>query len=128
MAIGKKLEALLQAKGVKPGTLATKTGIPKNTIYAIIKRDNEMVNMGTLDKIASALGVSIDYFFDKDMDEILDAEEPTIIDELTEKERRFIEVFTALTPQNRHTFLVIAEALLKDQSAHPAGRDPESGT
>lgn len=125
MAIGKKLEALLQAKGVKPGTLATETGISKNTIYAIIKRDNEMVNMGTLDKIASALGVSIDYFFDKDMDGLLDTEKLTDVGKLSEKEQEFIQNYLALSPENRHILLVISAALLKDQASNPDSAEKE---
>lgn len=68
MAIGKKLEAALQAKGIKPGTLATMTGVNKNTIYSIIKRDNDKVDMKLLTTFAEALGISLDYFFDKSTD------------------------------------------------------------
>ena len=64
MGIGFKLQQLLDARGKKAGTLASETGISKNTIYAIIKRDNRKVDMATLDAIAANLGVSIDYFFD----------------------------------------------------------------
>lgn len=78
MAIGKKLDALLKARGKKPGTLATETGINKNTIYAIIKRDNEKVSMGTLEKIADALQISIDYFFDTEIDNYLNTQCDTI--------------------------------------------------
>ena len=63
MAIGKKLEVALKKKGMKPATLASEIGVSKNTIYAIIKRDNEKVNMSTLNKIADVLGITIDYFF-----------------------------------------------------------------
>lgn len=120
MAIGKKLETLLQIKHIKPGTLAATTGINKNTIYSIIKRDNEMVNMGTLDKIANALGVSIDYFFDDDVEMLLEtAEKKQLVDlnELDEKDREFVDLFVTLSPTNRTLFLEIARAILKAQGA-----------
>lgn len=124
--LGEKINELLKIRGLRQTDLARMTGISKTTINSIIMRNNKSVDFSAMEKISDALGVPIEYF--KESGNVAIKEEPTIIDELTEKERRFIEVFTALTPQNRHTFLVIAEALLKDQSAHPAGRDPESGT
>ena len=57
---------LLKSKNKRPGTLATETGISKNTIYGILKRDNKKVDLAILDKIASNLGVPIDFFFDAD--------------------------------------------------------------
>lgn len=65
MGIGIKLSELLELRHKKPGTLASETGINKNTIYAIIKRDSTKVNLSILEAIAENLGVSIDYFFDK---------------------------------------------------------------
>lgn len=64
MGIGKKLEALLKEKKKRPGTLAGEIGIPKGTIYAIIKRDSQQVSFAVLQKIASALDVPTDYFLD----------------------------------------------------------------
>ena len=68
MGIGAKLQQLLDEKGKKPGTLASETGISKNTIYAIIKRDNKKVDMAILEAIADNLGVSIDRFFESEND------------------------------------------------------------
>lgn len=64
MGIGNKLSDLLTLRNKKPGTLASETGINKNTIYAIIKRDSTRVSMSTIEAIANNLGVSVDYFFD----------------------------------------------------------------
>ena len=63
MGVGSKLDALLQAKGKKAGTLARETGLSKNTIYSILRRDNDKVDLSILEKISANLGVSIDYFF-----------------------------------------------------------------
>ena len=62
MGIGSTLKALLEARGMKPGTLATSIGVSRNTIYSIIKRDNDSIDLSVLEKIAEALGVSTDYF------------------------------------------------------------------
>ena len=125
MAFGKKLEAALQMKNMKPGTLATKTGVSKNTIYSIIQRDSTKVDLGTIRAISEVLGLDIDYFLSPDNDEllVLQNNEPIEVDGLTDEDRRFIAAFTALSPENRHTFLVIAEALLRDQEALSDPRD-----
>ena len=79
-----------------------------------------MVYMGTLDKIANALGVSIDYFFDDDVEMLLEtAEKKQLVDlnELDEKDREFVDLFVTLSPTNRTLFLEIARAILKAQGA-----------
>ena len=63
MAIGERLNALLKEKNKKPGTLASETGISKNTIYSIIKRNNDKVSPAILERISQALDVPVDYFF-----------------------------------------------------------------
>lgn len=64
MAIGEKLAKLLEEKKKKPGTLARETGINKNTIYSILRRNNNKVNYSNVERIASNLGVPVEYFFD----------------------------------------------------------------
>lgn len=115
MAIGKKLETLLQLRGKKPGTLATETGINKNTIYAIIKRDNEKVNMGTLTTIAEALGVSVDYFFEKDLD-VNQNKRPVQMDEPEAESEEFVRLFTSLDAENRKRILDLMRALASSQA------------
>ena len=36
MGIGTRLDALIRAKGTRPGTLAREAGVSKNTVYSII--------------------------------------------------------------------------------------------
>ena len=62
--IGEKLDKMLTAKGIKAGTLARETWIPKSTIYSIIKRNNKNVNYSVMEKIASYFGVPVEYFYD----------------------------------------------------------------
>lgn len=104
---------------MKQSELARITGIPKTTINSIIARNNKNVDFSQMEKIADALNVPIEYFFDRESTK----KELAGIDELNEKERRYIAVFTALSPANRHTLLVIAEALLQDQAEHPADEE-----
>lgn len=63
--IGEKLQELLELKNIKAGTLATKTGIPKSTIYSIIKRNNKNVDFSVMEKISDALDVPVEYFYDR---------------------------------------------------------------
>lgn len=67
--IGDKLEELLRIKKIKAGTLASLTGIPKSTIYSIIKRNNKKVNFSDMEKIAEVLCVPVEYFYDRHEDE-----------------------------------------------------------
>lgn len=64
--IGDKLTYLLETKKIKPGTLATLTGIPKSTIYSIIKRNNKNVDFSVMEKIAEVLSVPVEYFYDRE--------------------------------------------------------------
>lgn len=64
--IGEKLSELLEAKKIKPGTLASMTGIPKSTIYSIIKRNNKNVDFSVMEKISDALSVPVEYFYDRE--------------------------------------------------------------
>lgn len=49
--------------------------------------------------------------------------EPTLLGELTEKERAFLNSFASLNPTNRRILLAIAEVLLSEQSARPDPQD-----
>ena len=64
--IGDKLQTLLDSKKIKAGTLASMTGISKSTIYSIIKRNNKNVDFSTMEKIADALNVPVEYFYDRE--------------------------------------------------------------
>ena len=114
--IGEKINELLQLRGMRQSELARLTGVSRTTINSIIMRNNKNVDFSLMERIADALDVPIEYFFDRKDDGI--KEELTATDELTEKEQRFVAAFMSLSPRNRHTLLVIAEALLQDQSGH----------
>lgn len=115
--LGEKIKELLDKRGMRQTELARITGISKTTINSIIMRNNKSVDFSAMEKIADALGVPIEYFLESGSAGT--KKEPIDTDELPEKERRFAELFISLSPSNRHTLLVIAEALLRDQSGNP---------
>lgn len=59
MGIGTRLDALIRAKGTRPGTLAREAGVSKNTVYSIIKRNNDKVDPDILARLARVLGVPL---------------------------------------------------------------------
>lgn len=64
MGIGKKLSCELKNQNMKVSELSKKSGISSQTLYAIIKRDSERVNIETLQKISQTLNVPITTFID----------------------------------------------------------------
>lgn len=107
--IGEKLEALLRVKGMKPGTLATKTGIPKSTIYGIIKRNNKKVALSTMETIAEVLEVPLEYFSDREVNEDEQKNQPDPeADELEE----FVQMFERLTPEQKGFILSSMKGIL----------------
>ena len=59
MGIGSRIDQLIRARGKRPGTLAREAGVSKNTVYSIIKRDNDKVDPAILSRLAHALGVPL---------------------------------------------------------------------
>lgn len=65
MGIGKILLELLNANNTNANELAKQIGVSANTLYSIIKRDNMKVDIEVLIKASDALGVPVEYFYDK---------------------------------------------------------------
>ena len=63
MGIGKRLGELIEQRGTRPGTLAREAGVSKNTIYSMIKRDNDKADADTLARLARALHVPVSAFY-----------------------------------------------------------------
>lgn len=62
MGLGKKLKNTLDSKHMTVIELSNLTGISSSTLYAIIRRDSDNVNLETVKKIATALNMSLDDF------------------------------------------------------------------
>ena len=118
--IGTKLEALLKIKNMKPGTLATITGINKSTIYSIIKRNNKNVDYSIMEKIADALCVPVEYFHDHDdeikKDQAIPANEESPVEE-------FVDLFMRLDEDKQQAILAAMKAFLASQESPSAARE-----
>lgn len=71
MGIGDKLNSLLLENDSNPNKLSEETGISPSTIYSIIKRNNTKVDLSVLQIISDKFGVSLEYFADRDSDDLL---------------------------------------------------------
>lgn len=60
MGIGVRLEAIMKAKDINANELAKKIGVTSSTIYSMIKRDSNRVDIDLIIKIAHALGITAD--------------------------------------------------------------------
>jgi transcriptional regulator with XRE-family HTH domain len=64
MAIGKRLSDLLEARKENVNSISSQISVSPQTIYSIIKRDNMKVDFEVLMKLAKALNVSVEYFYE----------------------------------------------------------------
>ena len=64
MAIGDKLERLIDERHTNVNKLAQSINVSPQTIYGIIKRNNTKVDLNVLQAIADELCVTLDYFAD----------------------------------------------------------------
>lgn len=65
MGLGNRLKAILDEKEVRVATLAADLGLNKTTLYSLIQRDSDKMDMDTLARIADYLNVPLDYFTEK---------------------------------------------------------------
>ena len=61
--IGTTLKSLLEERGMNVSELSRLTGIPAQTLYSIIKRDNMKIDFEVLLKICKALYVPVEHFY-----------------------------------------------------------------
>lgn len=62
MGIGKRLEDLMIKRGINANELAKMIGVAPTTLYSMIKRDSNRVDIDLVIRIAHALGMSADEF------------------------------------------------------------------
>lgn len=60
MGLGSRIKIILAHQHMTIAELAEKTGISKNTLYAMTKRDSNDIKLDSLQKIADALDVTLD--------------------------------------------------------------------
>ena len=95
MGIGSKLTKLMKEQDTNANELASKAGVPPTTIYSLIRRDSNRVDIDSLIKIARALGVTAEYFCNEE------PEPHTHFDgtEFTEEQLDRIEAFAKFIKQ-----------------------------
>ena len=59
MTTGERIEQLARMRGMSLHKLATLAGVSYNTVYSAAKRKSNRIDMNTLERIASVLGVSV---------------------------------------------------------------------
>lgn len=64
MNTGELIGKLAQARGINLHQLATKAGIPYNSLYSVVKRNSSRVGSKTLQAIADALDVPVSTFME----------------------------------------------------------------
>ncbi|MDL2257875.1 helix-turn-helix transcriptional regulator [Eubacteriales bacterium OttesenSCG-928-K08] len=101
MAIGDKLQRLLQIRKTNVNQLSLATGVNVNTIYGIIRRNNTKVKLEDLQAICDALGVTLDYF--------ADVGHTSIDISLTKQEHMLLSSFNLASPDDQKILLRIAE-------------------
>lgn len=107
--IGDKLSELLKVKKIKPGTLATLTGIPKSTIYSIIKRNNKNVDFSVMEKISDVLGVPVEYFYERPQSSHENEKNPAPESGLSEARRALLDAVEGMSEEEiLHLLDVIA--------------------
>ncbi|WP_177295797.1 helix-turn-helix domain-containing protein [Enterocloster lavalensis] len=67
MGFGIELKRILKKKGIKVAQLSRETGIPANTLYAIINRDSNNISAGNFNRICKALNLGPDEQANLDM-------------------------------------------------------------
>lgn len=64
--IGSTIRDLLEQRGVTVSELARRTGVPAQTLYSIIKRDNMKIDFDVLLKLCRVLDVPVQTFYGED--------------------------------------------------------------
>jgi transcriptional regulator with XRE-family HTH domain len=60
MGIGIRLEKIMKEKGINANELSIKIGVTPSTLYSMIKRDSNRVDIDLIIKIARALNITAD--------------------------------------------------------------------
>ena len=110
--IGEKLQALLDAKHMRAGTLAARTGISKSTIYGILKRNNKKAELSTLERIAEELDVPVEYFFGREEPETEQKNQPEPEEDELEE---FVQLFEMLSTEQKSFILSSMKGILAEQ-------------
>ncbi len=83
LTAGERIKKITVEKGMSLRSVAIKSGVPYNTLYAIVSRKSNRIDIGTIQKICDTLDVDIRY--------ILGATDMPGHSEMTDGEREELE-------------------------------------
>lgn len=118
MAIGKNLKRILTQEDITVQELARKSGVSANTIYGIIKRDNETVKPEILKNIVNTLNISTRDLLDIDSNNLkrnirLDYYLPDDINDQCELFLKLADYFSQLNNKGKEKIIENIEILIK---------------
>lgn len=120
MGIGLTLKQLIEMRHTNVNEISVATGVNPQTIYSIIKRDSLKANIDDLGKIASFLGVDLNYFYlSSDLEKAKTAAQPD--DGLTEREHEIALAYRVASADDR----AVVDAALKKYIADGNEDSPE---
>lgn len=111
MSIGSKLKELIKERKTNVNKLAERAGVAPTTLYSIINRDNTKADIDVLIRIASILGVPVEYFSDNYNPNI----EINMV--VSESERKLISDFRKLNSDNQDNIKKIVNSLSTSSDA-----------
>lgn len=91
MALGREIEKLITNQNLSLKSFAKKAGISYNTLYAIVKRDNETIKPEIMKKISAALNLPYDYFLQNISDNLF-SDLIAHVDSLYDKDSSFNDI------------------------------------
>lgn len=107
MGIANRLTDLMKKNSTNANELACKAGIPASTIYSLIRRDSNRVDIDSLIKIAKALNVTADYLLETGF------EEHNIL-EVPPRLQKIISCYNAMTEDGQRLLARQAEFFLNE--------------
>lgn len=110
MAIGDKLNILLEKRNRNINELATSINVSPQTLYSIAKRNNTKVDLDILQKIADELSVTLDYF----CTDSGKAELSNIDMRISDIDKQFINNYLSLSDQGKE-FMIDVMDMAKDK-------------
>ena len=72
ISIGAIVEGLAQKNGMSLREVALRTGIPEQSLYAMVRRNGSRADVGTLKKLADFFGVSTDYLLGRSQERLVE--------------------------------------------------------
>lgn len=96
MGFGKKLEKIMQQKGIKQVELSKAADIPKTTLSSIINRDNTRIEIDVFLRICKVLGCSPEDFSDE-----INQIENNSLEPLSLEEQEIVSIYRNLNERGK---------------------------